>query len=150
METQVLHQNPHLKEVFTNATFVWDKPETINEISFERKSLIENHILMCGDTAGMIAPLCGNGMAIAIHSAKILAEIIIHNCSAGIDTQKRVLLEKSYLQQWNAQFAFRLKTGRAIQHLFGHDFLTQTAIAGLKMFPSLAKQIVKKTHGQPF
>jgi flavin-dependent dehydrogenase len=30
---------------------------------------------MIGDTAGLIHPLCGNGMAMAIHSAKLAAEI---------------------------------------------------------------------------
>lgn len=150
MEQQILHKNPHLKHIFNNSTFVWDKPETINEISFEQKSLIENHILMCGDTAGMIAPLCGNGMAIAIHSAKILAELIIKNCSNGFNSTQRNQLELTYQQEWTAKFATRLKTGRAIQHLFGSNILTQTAIAGLKMFPSLAQQIVKKTHGEPF
>ena len=150
MEENIVHQNPHLKHVFNNSTFIWDKPETINEISFEQKSLIENHILMCGDTAGMIAPLCGNGMAIAIHSAKILSDCIIGICSEGINPDKRKNLEQLYQQKWNSEFAFRLKTGRTIQHLFGHNFLTQIAISGLKMFPSLAQQIVKKTHGQPF
>jgi len=32
--------------------------------------------LMIGDTAGLIHPLCGNGMAMAIHSAKIASELI--------------------------------------------------------------------------
>jgi flavin-dependent dehydrogenase len=150
MEDNIIKQNPHLKYVFNNSTFIWDKPETINEISFEQKSLIENHILMCGDTAGMIAPLCGNGMAIAIHSAKILSDCIIGICSEGVNPDKRKNLEQLYQQKWNSEFAFRLKTGRTIQQLFGHNFLTQIAITGLKMFPSLAQQIVKKTHGQSF
>lgn len=150
MEENIVKQNPHLKHIFNNSSFIWDKPETINEISFKQKSLIENHVLMCGDTAGMIAPLCGNGMAIAIHSAKILSGTIIKNCSESINPERRKLLAQNYQQVWSAEFAFRLKTGRAIQRLFGHNFLTQMAIAGLKIFPSLAQQIVKKTHGQPF
>ena len=36
-----------------------------------------HHILMTGDAAGMITPLCGNGMAMAIHSAKIVSDLII-------------------------------------------------------------------------
>jgi flavin-dependent dehydrogenase len=39
---------------------------------FQQKKKLENHILMIGDTAGLIHPLCGNGMAMAIHSAKIV------------------------------------------------------------------------------
>jgi 2-polyprenyl-6-methoxyphenol hydroxylase-like FAD-dependent oxidoreductase len=30
---------------------------------------------MIGDTAGLIHPLCGNGMAMAIHSAKIVSKL---------------------------------------------------------------------------
>ncbi|TKC00867.1 NAD(P)/FAD-dependent oxidoreductase [Pedobacter cryophilus] len=150
MEEEILKKNPHLQKFFNDAEFVWDKPETINEISFEKKSLVENHILMCGDTAGMIAPLCGNGMAIAIHSAKLLSENIIQICKDGLNPQKRSQLEKSYQLAWENQFALRLKIGRGIQSLFGSNFLTQMAIAGLKMFPSVTQQIVKKTHGKPF
>ena len=150
MEENILYQNQHLKHVFQNSQFVWSQPEVINEISFERKSLIENHILMCGDTAGMIAPLCGNGMAIAIHSGKILADSIIKNCSIGIDKNIRFNLEQQYQIAWNNQFATRLKVGRGIQNLFGNNFLTQMAINGLNLFPTLAKQIVKRTHGKPF
>ena len=150
MEENILYQNQHLKHVFQNSQFVWSQPEVINEISFERKSLIETHILMCGDTAGMIAPLCGNGMAIAIHSGKILADSIIKNCSIGIDKNIRFNLEQQYQIAWNNQFATRLKVGRGIQNLFGNNFLTQMAINGLNLFPTLAKQIVKRTHGKPF
>ena len=150
MEENILYQNQHLKHVFQNSQFVWSQPEVINEISFERKSLIENHILMCGDTAGMIAPLCGNGMAMAIHSGKILANHIIKYCSNGIDKNIRFNLEQQYQIAWNNQFATRLKVGRGIQNLFGNNFLTQMAINGLNLFPTLAKQIVKRTHGKPF
>ena len=37
---------------------------------------------MAGDAAGMITPLCGNGMAMAIHSAKILTDLIIEHGNA--------------------------------------------------------------------
>ncbi len=150
MEEQILYQNPQLKNHFKNAKFVWEQPETINEISFEKKSLIENHILMCGDTAGMIAPLCGNGMAIAIHSGKILSDIIIDICADGIDKERRKKLENNYQSEWNKQFALRLKIGRGIQNLFGNKTLTQGAITSLKLIPSLSQFMVKKTHGKPF
>ncbi|MFC5282526.1 NAD(P)/FAD-dependent oxidoreductase [Pedobacter alpinus] len=150
MEENILYQNPLLKNHFKNSQFIWEKPETINEISFEKKSLIENHILMCGDTAGMIAPLCGNGMAIAIHSGKILAEEIIANCSNGLTPQKRLNLEAAYVKNWNNQFALRLKIGRGIQNLFGNNILTEIAVASLKKLPFLTQEIVKKTHGNSF
>jgi flavin-dependent dehydrogenase len=150
MEEAILYQNPRLKHHFKNATFVWEQPETINEISFEKKSLIENHILMCGDTAGMIAPLCGNGMAIAIHSGKIIANLTIDICTDGIDKEKRNNLEQGYQSEWNKQFALRLRVGRGVQNLFGNEILTQAAISILRISPTLVKFLIKKTHGKGF
>jgi hypothetical protein len=70
LEENVIRKNPYLNEIFNTPNFCWINPKVINEISFEKKAPVEQHILMSGDTAGMIAPLCGNGMAMAIHSAK--------------------------------------------------------------------------------
>jgi flavin-dependent dehydrogenase len=75
MERNILWKNPHLKKIFLEAEFLYDKPEVINEISFSPKKQIENHIIMIGDTAGFITPLCGNGMAMAIHGAKLFQKL---------------------------------------------------------------------------
>jgi flavin-dependent dehydrogenase len=148
MEENLLCQNPFLKNVFTNSDFLFEKPEVINEISFERKSLVENHILFCGDSAGMIAPLCGNGMAMAIRSAKILTDCIIA-CPDFISPRKRILLEQNYLSAWNREFSIRLRAGRFIQHVFGTRRLSDFTVLALKKLP-VAKFIVALTHGKPF
>jgi flavin-dependent dehydrogenase len=74
---EVLFKNPHLKNIFENSVPVFEQPLTISQVSFSDKTRVQNHILMCGDAAGMIHPLCGNGMAMAIHSAKIASELVI-------------------------------------------------------------------------
>ena len=69
METyqkEVLYQNTTLKKIFEESEPIFDAPLTISQVSFGKKSKVENHILMVGDTAGLIHPLCGNGMAMAI------------------------------------------------------------------------------------
>jgi len=80
MEEHVLFRNPFLKSIFKNSTFLFERPETINEISFETKNPVEDHMLMTGDAAGMITPLCGNGMAMAIRASKIVSELAIKFC----------------------------------------------------------------------
>ena len=69
MQENVLYKNPALKKIFTESEFLYDAPLTISQISFDKKTQTENHILMLGDAAGMITPLCGNGMSMAMHSA---------------------------------------------------------------------------------
>ncbi len=149
MEEQVLFRNPHLRNLFKNSEFLFEKPEVINEISFEQKTLTENHLLFCGDSAGMITPLCGNGMAIAIHSGKILAESIMRFAKKGSDIN-RTALEQDYTLRWKKQFALRLKSGRLIQKLFGSTFVSDMAVYTLNQFPSLTESLVKKTHGEVF
>ncbi len=148
MEEAVLFQNPYLREIFGTAKFLFDKPETINEISFETKSPVVQHILMAGDAAGMITPLCGNGMAMAIHSAKILSEHILQYCRVGGSSRNQ--LEKDYSNSWGKLFAKRLWTGRQIQRLFGDVWTSNLAVNLALHAPRIANSLIKRTHGEPF
>lgn len=147
MEEKVLYQNPFLKNIFQQATFLFDQPETINEISFETKQPVENHVLMSGDAAGMITPLCGNGMAMAIHSSKILSDLLIQFCN---DQISRTTLEASYKDQWSHQFKRRLWIGRTLQNLFGSDTMSNLAVSLAKNVKPIGNYLVSKTHGRPF
>ncbi|MES2733832.1 MAG: NAD(P)/FAD-dependent oxidoreductase [Bacteroidota bacterium] len=147
MEKAVLHQNPHLKKIFAQADFLYEKPEVINEISFAPKQAVENHILMAGDAAGLITPLCGNGMAMAIHAAWILSALIIRYHHRELD---RITLERIYKREWNSQFVGRLWVGRQVQRLFGDEWLSELAVGFFKQAPPLARLLVKQTHGQVF
>jgi hypothetical protein len=77
MEYGILSQNPHLKSVFSEWNPVFKTPLSISQIYFHEKTLVDQHVLMVGDAAGLIYPLCGNGMAMAIHGAIILSEKIV-------------------------------------------------------------------------
>jgi flavin-dependent dehydrogenase len=147
MERKVLYTNPLIEEIFTQSTFILEKPEVINEVSFETKGPVENHILMAGDAAGMITPVCGNGMAIAIHSAKILSELVTDFCRSKIS---RGSLEARYRQAWNREFRTRLWFGRNVQRLFGHSQFSNMAVEIARLSKPLANFIIKRTHGQHF
>jgi len=147
MEENVLYKNPFLQSIFKNSDFIFEKPLVINEISFANKKPVENHILMSGDCAGMIAPLCGNGMAMAIHSASILSSIIIsHWHDAQLDRER---IENEYSIIWNRQFSKRLWAGRKIQSLFGAETATNFAVQ-LTKFKPIARSIMSLTHGKEF
>lgn len=148
MEESVLFRNPFLKNIFENAEFLFIKPETINEISFETKAPVEGHILMAGDAAGMITPLCGNGMAIAIHSAKILSEHVVRFCRD--EYYSREQLENNYSKAWKRHFAIRLWAGRQIQHLFGNVWTSNAAVNLARYTQPAANFLMKQTHGAPF
>lgn len=146
-QLKVIYQNPYLKAIFESCELLFDKPLTISQISFEKKEAVENHILMIGDTAGLIHPLCGNGMAMAIHSAKIVSELVIDFLDSKISTRKE--LEEKYTQEWNRNFKSRLATGRFLSQVLQNEKLTTFLMQLLTIFPFLLPKIIKKTHGKP-
>ena len=112
--------------------FLYETPVTISQISFDKKEQVENHVLMIGDAAGMITPLCGNGMSMALHGSKLAAEQIHLFLQ---DQISRAEMEEQYNRQWQKHFSQRLKTGRRIQRLFGNKWLTDYFITLARRFP---------------
>lgn len=147
LEETVLYKNPHLRKIFLSSERCDSFPVTISQINFNKKTQIENHMLMLGDAAGMIAPLCGNGMSIALHTSKIAADLIHVFLQEKISRDQ---MEKLYEKQWSHHFAGRLKTGRTLQRFFGSDRLSNLFVATFKSFPFLSTPVIKMTHGKPF
>ena len=146
-EETFLFKNPLLRYIFSNSDFIWSKPEVINEISFASKTPVHKHILFAGDAAGMIAPLCGNGMAMAIHAAKIVSELVRLFAQNRIERND---LEARYSSIWNKRFSARLWKGRQIQKLFGNAIASNMAVNLMLFSRPLANAIVQNTHGKVF
>jgi flavin-dependent dehydrogenase len=145
-QDQVMSVNKHLDTFFSNATEQWEKPITISQISFEEKQPVEDHIMMIGDTAGLIHPLCGNGMAMAIHSA-IIASGQLTKFLNGKKTRDHMLID--YGMEWKQVFATRLQYGRYLQRVLLSKTLTTIGYGAIENIPYLLPKIIKKTHGKP-
>ena len=146
-QNNVIAKNPFLKNIFDTSTLLFEKPLTISQVSFDKKKTVENHILMVGDTAGLIHPMCGNGMAMAIHSAKIASELIEKYLNNEIKSREE--LEQKYQKQWNVNFKARLKAGRFLSTILQKQKLSDILLRILVEFPFLLSVIIKKTHGKP-
>lgn len=146
-QEKVVFKNQFLKEIFKNSQPNWEQPLSISQISFATKKPVENHILMSGDAAGMIHPLCGNGMSMAIQSSQIASKLILNYLNGKVKDRK--MLEKQYIRQWNKKFSLRLKTGHFIAMLFRKDNIASFLLQVLKKLPFLLPLIIKQTHGKP-
>jgi flavin-dependent dehydrogenase len=142
---KVLSKNPHLAKFFAESNLVFEKHLAIAQVSFEPKKAVEQNMLMLGDAAGLIHPLCGNGMAMAIHSAKIASEEVL-------DFQKhqsKSLLFENYTQKWKTNFESRMKFGRLFQKILMHQKLTHIGMTLGSKMPFLVQKMIAKTHGNP-
>lgn len=144
-QQNVIFKNKYLRKVFSESIPVFEKPLTISQISFSTKSPVEQHIIMCGDTAGMIHPLCGNGMSMAIRSAQIASNLSLKFLNNEIS---RSALEKLYVAEWEKAFKYRLKFGHFAAFLFRHTGIIEFCIPLLRLFPGLLPWIIKNSHGE--
>ncbi len=147
MEQNVLYKNRHLKNIFENSELIFNSPITISQISFSKKTQVHDHLLLLGDAAGMITPLCGNGMSMALHGSKIAASVINDFLQHTIT---RPQLEKKYTAAWKKAFAARLRTGRILQSFFGGQWRTNFLVRSMKLMPGITRWVISQTHGKPF
>lgn len=147
MQRGLLFQNPNLRHIFSSAHFLYHEPLTISQVSFSKKQQVENHVLMLGDTAGMISPLCGNGMSMAMHSSKLAFDSLRPFLA---NKTSRPVMEKTYEAKWKNAFSKRLWIGRKVQMLFGGNATTSFFLKSMHTFPSLANYLIQSTHGTSF
>lgn len=143
---EVLCKNPFLDSFLAEAVPVFSQPLTIAQISFEKKEAVKDHMLMLGDAAGLIHPLCGNGMAIAIHSAKIASEELLHHIDSKTSREQ---LENRYRKRWEATFNRRFSTATWLQKILLREKLAEISQSLVSKMPFLLPHIIKQTHGSP-
>lgn len=142
--SNVVSQNIFLNQFLSKAEPIFESPISISQISFKKKQPVENHILMCGDSAGLIHPLCGNGMAMAIHAAKIASECILEN---NLKTRNEV--EEAYRRRWKNEFTNRLWMGRQLQRILMSESSSNLALKTITKSEKLLQNMIKRTHGKP-
>jgi flavin-dependent dehydrogenase len=143
----LMKTNNKFADIFTS-----DFPITINDLQvygtgniyFGKRELVKDGIFMVGDAAGVIAPLAGDGIGMALETADLLSKILID----GIRKNKNAeTVEKQYIREWNDHFNLRLLSAGFMQKLVLTSTLKKTGIGILKLFPSLLPKMVKVTRG---
>jgi flavin-dependent dehydrogenase len=147
MEKNILQQNPFLEDIFSRAEFLYPEPLVISQVSFSQKEQVIHQFPLTGDAAGLITPLCGNGMSMAMHASHMLAPLIDKYLRNNLGIS---MLNDLYKSLWQKEFKRRLQTGRMVQQLFGNNQLTEMLLQTCKLFPRIADTLIRSTHGQPF
>jgi flavin-dependent dehydrogenase len=114
------------------------------DIYFGKKNIVENGIFMVGDASRVIAPLAGDGIGMAMQSAKVLASVLEEG-------RKRVLnnetLASIYQAKWNIHFRRRLYVAQRIQAMLLSHCGKKASEVLLGGFPSLLSIAIEHTRG---
>jgi flavin-dependent dehydrogenase len=134
-------QNPRLRRWFSQASpGHW---LSIAQIPFSHKPQIEGDILMAGDAAGLIAPLAGDGIAMALRGGQLAASHMARFLAGEYNSHE---LKRHYLADWKREFAARLRLGRALQAVMLRPYLLSPGLRLLTVFPPIADYLVRHTR----
>lgn len=100
-------------------------------VIFRARSAVEDGMVMIGDASGVIDPLTGNGMAMAMQSAVLASRFILRDAIDG------------YRQAHRDFFAGRIRWSRRVASLLSRPAMLDAALRGPK---SAAEFLLRKTR----
>lgn len=143
MIDHVLTRNPHLQRRFELMTRVTDFM-AVGQLTFREKALFASGVCMIGDAAGMIAPLCGDGIAMALRSAELVAPLV-GRCAAGDISMETFRVR--YTTAWRGEFSARMRLGRYLNAALIRPASCSLAVRLANIAPGAARKIVAATRG---
>jgi flavin-dependent dehydrogenase len=105
-------QNPSLGAWLSAAKPVYDSWISIAQVPFGDKQIVVDDILMVGDSAGLIAPIAGDGMGMALQASFMASTLLNHYLSQQISA---ATLRQQYTAEWRRAFRLRLQLSRMLQ-----------------------------------
>lgn len=139
-----LFQNPILAERLAPLTRVSDQFEAVSRVPLTIKDQIVDDVCMVGDSAGMIAPLCGDGMAMALRTADLFAPLASDFLTGRRTAQA---FREAYQNQWSRRFQRRLRLGRWIHAAAFQPMAATALLSACRAVPSLTRWLIQATRG---
>jgi flavin-dependent dehydrogenase len=102
-------EEPQLDALFRECQPAQDHFLSSDPVIFRPRSAVEGGVFMVGDASGVIDPLTGNGMSMAIQSALVAAPLLIRLLETP---SQRSAIEAEYREKHRAFFASRIRWSR--------------------------------------
>jgi flavin-dependent dehydrogenase len=144
MLEDTLRQNPLLDRRLRSLSRVSDRFEAVSQVPLVSKDPFAGDVCMVGDAAGMIAPLCGDGMAMALAAADLVAPLADEFLS---DRRPADAFRSGYRRRWTRTFGRRMRLGRWIHAAAFRPTLTTALLRTCTAIPPLARWLIRATRG---
>ena len=113
-------------------------------VTFGSAQPMSGGVFNCGDAAGFIHPLTGDGMAMAARSGELCAAVLGAALRGDLTDAQAAEL---YAAAWHREFDARLSVAAKLQPLLIHPSACDAALFALKKAPRLAQFLVERTRG---
>jgi flavin-dependent dehydrogenase len=137
-------EEPALERLYARYTPAQEQFLSSEPVIFRARSAVEGGIFMIGDASGVIDPLTGNGMAMAIQSALLLAPLVLRLLESP---HRREAIEAEYRARHRRLFAKRIGWSRTVARMLSRPRLLDAALATLR-HTELGPFFLRKTRGR--
>jgi flavin-dependent dehydrogenase len=144
MIDQTLRQNATLARRFDTMSRISNSFLAVSQVQFHPKGAWAGDVCMIGDTAGMIAPMCGDGMAMALRSAEMAVPLVVSYLDGG---ESAATLKQQHEAAWRSEFGTRMRLGRWLHHAYCRPALARVGVEACRRMPPLGRWLIRKTRG---
>lgn len=137
--------NPRLAERLGALEPSEPRPWAVAQVPFTPKEVHRGGVLFLGDAAGMIAPLAGDGQAMALAGAEALAALLLA-APGRPGPAGRDWVAEAWDRAWRRRFALRLKVGAALQARLLEPAAADRTLRWVGAVPGLAGLLVRATR----
>ncbi len=120
------------------------QPLAVASVPFTPKSRYERGVFFVGDAAGMIAPLAGDGQAMALDSGRQLAELLL---AASLDGADLDPLGAQWDRMWRRAYGVRMALAHRLQRWLLHPTSAEWTIGVVGAIPGLPDLLGRMTRG---
>jgi len=138
---EIRREEPQLEAMYSHYEPSQESFLSSEPVIFRGKSAVEQGIFMIGDASGIIDPLTGSGMAMAMQSAVLAAPFVI-----GAVAGRRAEAECEYAQRHRQFFAARIRWSRRVAFLLSRPALLDAALS-VRPSRAIGEFLLRHTRG---
>jgi flavin-dependent dehydrogenase len=135
-------EEPRLEELYGAYEPAQEHYLSSEPVIFRARSAVEGGVFMIGDASGILDPLTGNGMAMAVQSALLVAPLLITLLE---QPSRRAAIENEYRHRHRAFFASRIAWSRRVAALLSRPRLLDAALAAVRA-PAVGELLLRRTR----
>lgn len=135
-------EEPRLEELYARHEPAQENYLSSEPVIFRARSAVEGGVFMIGDASGVIDPLTGNGMAMAIQSALLAAPLLLRLLESP---SRRASIEDQYRDAHRRFFSRRIAWSRRVAMLLSRPRLLDAALAATGS-TRIGEMLLRKTR----
>ena len=139
--------NPELALRLDDLTPTGDPARSVARVSLSDKEPTVGRVLCLGDAAGMVTPMCGDGQAMALRSAVLLADVF-SRAPAMLEKEAVDRVRYAWSDAWRREFASRMRLGRWLQAILIRPRWADLSVRTVRLLPPVGRLLVRATRGR--